>query len=79
MSFGGATGDKWNSIFYGTAPPTVSRVVLQGLDAEGGQVVEGAWALVLREKDLTPDQMRWQFVDAFGRVVDSGTGIFPPT
>ena len=78
FSLGGDTSDEWNSYFYGTAPNAVSRVTVEGLAAEGGQVVEGAWVVVLRERDLTPDEMRWKFVDAFGRVIDSGTGIFPP-
>ena len=79
FSLGGETGDEWNSYFYGTAPNAVSRVTVEGFAAEGGQVVEGAWVVVLREKDLIPDEMRWEFVDAFGGVIDSGTGIFPPT
>ena len=78
MSAGGETEDEWNSYFYGIAPSSVSRVVVEGFHPEGGQVVNGAWVLVLREKDVVPDQMHWQFIDAFGRIVDSGTGIFPP-
>ena len=78
LSSGGDTGTEWNSYFYGTAPPSVSRVVLEDFDAVGGQVVDGAWVLVLREEDLTPDDMRWTFVDAVKRVIESGTGILPP-
>ena len=77
-TFGGDTGDAWNTYFYGTAPGSVSRVTVDGFSAEGGQVVDGAWVLVMREKDVSPRGMRWQFLDAFGGVVDSGTGIFPP-
>lgn len=79
FSSGGETGEAWNSFFYGTAPPSVSRVTVDGLQAEGGQVVEGAWVVALREKDVAPDQVRWEFLDAFGGVIDSGTGIFPPS
>jgi hypothetical protein len=78
LTAGGDTGTEWNTYLYGTAPSSVSRVVLEDYDARGGQVVAGAWVLVLRETDLTPDDMDWQFVDALGRIVDSGTGIFPP-
>ena len=79
FSLGGETGDEWNSYFYGRAPNGVSRVTVEGFAAEGGQVVEGAWIVVLRERDLIPDDMRWEFVDAFGGVIDSGTGVFPQT
>jgi hypothetical protein len=78
ISLGGETGDEWNSYFYGTAPADVSRVTLDGLAATGGQVVEEAWVLVLPARDLTPDEMHWTFVDAFGQTIRSGTGIGPP-
>lgn len=78
ISLGGDTGQEWNTFFYGTAPANVSRVVLEGYEAVGGQVVDGAWVLALREKDLTPDDMQWKHVDALGVTVESGTGIFPP-
>jgi hypothetical protein len=78
ISLGGETRDHWNSYFYGTAQANVSRVTVDGFDMEGGQVVEGAWVVVLREEDLAPDDIRWAFADAFGRSIDSGTGIFPP-
>lgn len=78
LSLGGDTGDEWNSYFYGTAPADVSRVTLDGLGAVGGQVVDGAWVLALRERDLVPDDMHWTFVDAFGQTIRSGTGIGPP-
>ena len=77
ISGGGDTGQEWNTFFYGTAPENVSRVQLEGYEAVGGQVVEGAWVLALREKDLTPDDMSWEFIDALGEVTDSGVGIFP--
>lgn len=77
LTAGGETDDEWNSFFYGTAPPAVSRVLVDGFDPEGGQVVDGAWVLVLPDKDLVPGDMHWQFIDAFGQIIDSGTGIFP--
>lgn len=78
FSLSGETGDEWNSFFYGTAPDNVSRVEVEGLDGTGGQVVDGAWVIAFRDRDLTPEAMRWQFVDALGGIVESGTGIFPP-
>ena len=78
VSAGGETDDAWNTYFYGTAPPVVSRVVVDGYKPEGGQVADGAWVLVFREKDLVPSDLAWQFLDALGKVIDSGTGIFPP-
>lgn len=78
FAMGGETGEEWNSFSYGTAPEHVNRVTVQGREGVGGQVVDGAWVIAFRAKDLTPDDIRWQFLDASGNVVDSGTGIFPP-
>ena len=79
VSLDGQTGDEWNTWVYGTAPETVSRVDLNGLDGEGGRVVDGAWVIVLRERGLTPADIEWAFLDAFGATVESGVGIFPPS
>lgn len=79
LSLDGETGDEWNTWVYGTAPETVSRVVLIGLDGEGGRVVEGAWVIVLRDRGLTPADIDWEFLDALGATVESGVGIFPPS
>ena len=79
ISTAGETDAEWNSYFFGTAPEFVSRVSVEGLEGAGGQVVGGAWVLAFREKDLVPTELRWQFLDARGRVVDSGTGLFPPS
>jgi len=46
VSAGGETDDAWNTYFYGTAPPVVSRGVVDGYKPEGGQVADGAWVLV---------------------------------
>jgi hypothetical protein len=78
VSYGGETREDWNSYFYGTAPGEASRVLVDGLGAAGGQVVNGAWVLALRQKDLAPDDMHWRFVDAFGLTIESGSGIGPP-
>jgi hypothetical protein len=79
VSLDGETGDEWNTWVYGTAPETVSRVDLIGLDGEGGRVVDGAWVIVLRNRGLTPDDIHWEFLDALGATVESGVGIFPPS
>ncbi len=75
---GGEAVGEWNSFVFGTAREEVSRVLLTGFDGEGGQVVDGAWVIALRDQELTPNDLHWTFVDAFGAVLDSGTGIFPP-
>jgi len=78
LSWGGATGEEWNTIVYGTAAPGTVRVVLDGYpDQRGGMVVDGAWVIALREQDLGPPDIRWTFIDADG-TTRTGTGIFPP-
>lgn len=79
LSHDGDTADEWNTWVYGTAPETVSRVDLVGLDGEGGRVVDGAWVVVLRNRGLTPADIQWEFLDALGATVESGEGIFPPS
>jgi hypothetical protein len=77
QSLDGETGDEWNSLIYGAAPPEVSRVEIEGYEGEGGRVVEGVWVIALRDKGLAPDDIHWTFVDALGAIVDSGSGSFP--
>lgn len=74
---GAETGDAWNTWVYGVAPDAVSRVDVMGFDGEGGRVVDGAWVIVLRERDLTPMDIQWRFLDPVGAVLESGSGIFP--
>lgn len=78
VSYDGETGLDWNTFVYGTAPRTVSRVEIEGYSGDGGQVVDGAWVIALREKGLGPSDVRWRFLSALGGVIDSGAGIFPP-
>lgn len=78
MSMGGETGLDWNSFVYGTAPAAVSAVQLDGFDGEGGHVSDGVWVIALREKDISPNDLHWKFVDATGLTVESGDGTFPP-
>lgn len=78
MTMGGETGEEWNSFVYGIAPPDVSRVSLEGLEGQGGQVAAGAWVIALHLKDVKPDDLRWRFIDAAGAILLSGEGIFPP-
>lgn len=78
LSLGGDTGDEWNTWIYGAAPEEASRVEVTGFDGEGGRVIDGAWVLVLRQRDLTPADIEWRFLDPLGTVLESGTGIFPP-
>jgi hypothetical protein len=79
VSLDGDTGDDWNTWVYGTAPESVSRVDLIGLDGEGGRVVDGAWVIVLRDRGLTPADVEWEFLDALGATVERGVGMFPPS
>lgn len=73
----GDTGQEWNTVFYGTAPSYVSRVVVDGLDYEGGEVIGRAWVVVLRDKGVQPEELHWRFVDAEGNTVLQGIGLTP--
>ncbi len=78
VSHGGNTGEEWNSFVYGTASPGVDHVTLEGFpEARGGKVTNGVWAIALREKEVTPADIHWQFVASDGSMT-SGEGIFPP-
>ena len=78
ISCGGATGEGWNTFVFGTAAPGTLRVELPNFpDQRGGTVVDGAWIIALREKDLTPQDIEWRFIGSDGEV-RSGVGIFPP-
>jgi hypothetical protein len=75
VSYGGETGEEWNTFVYGTAEPGTARVELEGFDGLGGQVVDGAWLIVLRERDVAPEQLHWRFVRPDGTVRRDGTGL----
>ena len=47
-------------------------------DPFGGEVIDGAWLITLRDKGLAPDDLHWRFLDPSGTVLASGTGVFPP-
>jgi len=74
-SSGGDTGTEFNTYVYGTAVPGVSLVRLSGFDGLGGQIVDGTWVIVLREKDVTPTDLQWEFHAPDGSVRASGEGI----
>jgi hypothetical protein len=78
VSYGGATGEAWNSFVFGTAAPGTVRVELVGFQAQrGGRVVDGAWIIALRERDVSPQEIEWRFIGEDGSV-RTGVGIFPP-
>lgn len=79
LSYGGNTGQEWNTLVYGTAQRNVARVTVDGFDRPiGGDAVDGAWIVVLREKDVVPDQLITSFLGADGSIIELGKGIFPP-
>lgn len=78
ITYSGATGEEWNSFAFGTAAPGTVRVELAGFpDQRGGTVVNGAWVIALREKDVQPHDIEWRFIDGDGSV-RTGVGVFPP-
>jgi hypothetical protein len=44
---------------------------------DGGRVVDGAWIITLREKDVSPQDLEWRFIADDGSI-RTGVGIFPP-
>lgn len=77
VALSGETGSRWNAFAFGTAGARVSRVRLVGLAGVGGQVVDGAWVIALRQRDLSPRLLAWEFLSARGGVLDAGRGITP--
>lgn len=74
----GATDVEWNTFIYGAAAPGVASVKIDWPGATASPVTDGAWLVVLREKGFKPADLKWQFLDASGKEVESGTGVFPP-
>ena len=74
LSYSG-TGDEWNTFVYGSAVPGTTRVEIQPSGGVGGQVVDGAWLVVLRDEDLSPNALHWRMLDAAGVELRSGDGV----
>lgn len=64
------------SLFFGTAPESVSRVELIDEREERANVIDGAWVIPI-VGEVRPDMLTWQMVDPFGAVIEAGTGLFP--
>ncbi|MGH2456833.1 MAG: hypothetical protein ACRDHD_11335 [Candidatus Limnocylindria bacterium] len=75
VSYDGETGEEWNTFVYGLAGPSVSRVRLAGRLGVGGQVVDGAWVVALRDRGLGPADIHWSFVSAQGGALRVGSGL----
>jgi hypothetical protein len=74
------TGDRWNTFVYGSALPGVSRVHLDGFPEQAGGRVgpDGSWLIVLPDEDVTPSDLRTEFLSPTGVVLYEDEGIFPP-
>ncbi len=60
---------------FGQDTREMTRTMI-GLDAMGGQVVDGLWLMAIRDDEIAPDQ-RWEIRDALGIApMESGTGAF---
>ncbi len=60
---------------FGQDTREMTRTMI-GLDAIGGQVVDGLWLMAIRDDEIAPDQ-RWEIRDALGIApMESGTGAF---
>lgn len=76
VSGGGEGIGEWPTFLFGSAPPGVVRVEVPGIDAVGGQVVDGAWVVASPVEDIPMGQVQWRFLDAAGTVVLSGEGLY---
>ena len=64
-----------NVRYFGQDTREMTRTMI-GLDAIGGQVVDGLWLMAIRDDEIAPDQ-RWEVRDALGIApMESGTGAF---
>ena len=60
---------------FGQDTREMTRMMI-GLDAIGGQVVDGLWLMAIRDDQIAPDQ-RWEVRDALGIApMEGGTGAF---
>lgn len=76
LSSGGETGAVYNSWVYGLAPAGAATFEVAGAtDALGGQVVDGAFVVALKAKDVQPVDLHWTFRAADGSVVATGSNI----
>jgi len=77
FSTGGQSGRTYNSFVFGLAPPGAVSVHLAGLDGIGGTVDGGLYVIALREKDLLPQNIAWNFQAQSGAVIAEGSNITP--
>jgi hypothetical protein len=75
-SYGGQTGLAYNTFVFGLAPAGATRFeIVPAGQALGGEVVEGVFLVALRAKDVTPQQLNWEFISEDGSVIERGSGI----
>jgi hypothetical protein len=78
LSFGGETGSLYNSYVYGLAPSSAATFEVAGAtDAIGGQVVNGAFVVALKAKDVQPGDLHWTFRAVDGSILLTGANITP--
>jgi hypothetical protein len=75
LTYGGTEAGRWNTFVYGNAPADVVRVELTLSGGVGGQVVDGAWLIVLPDPDMTPDVLHWRFLGQDGSALREGEGV----
>jgi hypothetical protein len=68
-----AGGPVDGSVLWGTADPTVQRVVVAHEGAVGGRVIDGLWVVVVPGVE-NPLPLEWTFVRGDGSVAASGSG-----
>ena len=78
ISYSG-TGDEWNTFVYGSAVPGTVRVEIEPSGGVGGQVVDGAWLVVLRDEDVQWSDLHWRMLAADGSELRSGVGVLTHT
>lgn len=73
VTYDGDTGRDENSFVFGFAPNGSTTFELGGLAK--ATITNGAYLVVLPEKDLHPLDLHWSFLDNSGRILTTGDGV----
>jgi hypothetical protein len=72
----GDTGQLYNTFVYGLAPAGAKTIVFDGF-AGLVEFRSGLYIAALRESDIDPTTLRWQFLAQGGAIVLAGEGVTP--
>jgi hypothetical protein len=76
ITYGGETGQTYNSYVYGVAPAGATSVEFAGFDAPlRSPIVGGTFLVALKEKEVKPSDLHWTFLSGAGAVILRGSSI----